>query len=155
MEDDNNLDDVIQNDLDKKPLSKSKIANKGKEKARDAAYKTMKKTRMTLFKPVGATVFSTVLSVFVIIFMLIGIIAFITSMPGFVQQMIMQKVLDGIDKVYTVMEGSDYYLEQLARDSERKAQTEVLAYLDDMGIDPVGFGFDTISSVKSGDIVAR
>lgn len=141
MEDESNLDDVIQNDLDKKPLSRSKIANKGKEKARDAAYKTMKKARMTIFKPVGATVFSTVLSVFVIIFMLIGIISFITSMPGFVQEMIMNKVLDGLDKVYTVFEGSDYYLEKLARDTNKTAQKNVLAYLDDMGIDPVGFGF--------------
>lgn len=141
MEDDNNLDEVIKNDLENKPESRSRIAREGKKKAREAAQKAKRKARMTLFKPVGITVFSTVLSIFIIIFMVIGIISFITSMPGFVQEMIMQKVLDGLNKVYTVVEGSDYYLEQLARDPDRTAQKKVLAYLDDMGIDPVGFGF--------------
>lgn len=144
--DDNNLDDVIQDDLDKRNRNpkgpvREKISKEAKKHAKAAAKKAAKKARMTMFKPVGATVFSTFLSVFIVIFMLIGIVSFITSMPGLVQESIMNKVLEGKNKVVSLVDGSDYYLNELAKDKDRTAQKEVLKYLDDMGLDPAGFGF--------------
>ena len=146
MDDDSNLDQTIQDDLDRRnrepkgPI-REKISNEAKKHAKNAAKKARKKARATMFKSVGISVFSTFFSIFIIIFMIIGIISFITSMPGFVQESIMNKVLEGKNMLFSLTEGSDYYLNELAEDIDHKAQKEVLKYLDDMGIDPAGFGF--------------
>lgn len=146
MEEDNNLDETIKNDLDKRNRQpqgpvRRKIEKEAKKHAKDAAKKTAKKARAALFKKVGLSSFLGVLPIAIIVFMLIGIISFITSMPGLVQENMMNKILEGISKLNYVVNGSDYYLTELAEDTNHLAQKKVLMYLDDMGLDPVGYGF--------------
>ena len=145
-----NVNDTNTSGLDKeqrnqKQQNKSKFRKnaekKAKKHAKDATRKARRKAAAALFKPVGVTVFSTVFSVFIIIFMIIGIISFITTMPGMVQEQIMNNVLGVVDGLGYLVNGPDYYLEQLAKDTSKTAQKKVLKYLDDMGLDPAGFGF--------------
>ena len=62
-------------------------------------------------------------------------------MPGMVQEKIFETVMEKVTSLKYVVNGSDYYLEELARDTNRTKQKEVLKYLDDMDLDPAGFGF--------------
>lgn len=143
---DTNIDDTMNDELNKNNRqpdgwAKRKLKGKAKKHARNAAKKAKDKMATTLFKPVGMGIFSSVISIAVIIFMLIGIVSFIITMPGLVKEGIMAKVAEAIDWVNTSLFGSDYFLEKLASDQDKTAQKAVLKYLDDMGIDPVGFGF--------------
>lgn len=143
---DTNIDDTMNDELNKNNRqpdgwAKRKLKGKAKKHARNAAKKAKDKIATTLFKPVGMGIFSSVISIAVIIFMLIGIVSFIITMPGLVKEGIMAKVAEAIDWVNTSLFGSDYFLEKLASDQDKTAQKAVLKYLDDMGIDPVGFGF--------------
>lgn len=143
---DTNIDDTMNDELNKNNRqpdgwAKRKLKGKAKKHARNVAKKAKDKMATTLFKPVGMGIFSSVISIAVIIFMLIGIVSFIITMPGLVKEGIMAKVTEAIDGVNTFLYGSDYYLEKLASDQDKTAQKAVLKYLDDMGIDPVGFGF--------------
>lgn len=143
---DTNIDDTMNDELNKNNRqpdgwAKRKLKGKAKKHARNVAKKAKDKMATTLFKPVGMGIFSSVISIAVIIFMLIGIVSFIITMPGLVKEGIMAKVAEAIDWVNTSLFGSDYFLEKLASDQDKTAQKAVLKYLDDMGIDPVGFGF--------------
>lgn len=143
---DTNIDDTMNDELNKNNRqpdgwAKRKLKGKAKKHARNAAKKAKDKIATTLFKPVGMGIFSSVISIAVIVFMLIGIVSFIITMPGLVKEGIMAKVAEAIDWVNTSLFGSDYFLEKLASDQDKTAQKAVLKYLDDMGIDPVGFGF--------------
>lgn len=143
---DTNIDDTMNDELNKNNRqpdgwAKRKLKGKAKKHARNAAKKAKDKMATTLFKPVGMGIFSSVISIAVIVFMLIGIVSFIITMPGLVKEGIMAKVAEAIDWVNTSLFGSDYFLEKLASDQDKTAQKAVLKYLDDMGIDPVGFGF--------------
>lgn len=143
---DTNIDDTMNDELNKNNRqpdgwAKRKLKGKAKKHARNAAKKAKDKIATTVFKPVGMGIFSSVISIAVIIFMLIGIVSFIITMPGLVKEGIMAKVAEAIDWVNTSLFGSDYFLEKLASDQDKTAQKAVLKYLDDMGIDPVGFGF--------------
>lgn len=143
---DTNVDDTLQNELDQNNRqpdgwAKRKAKDKAKKHVKKASKKAINKAKTALFKPVGAGIFSSVLAVAVIIFMLIGIASFIITMPGLVKENIMATMMGKMDELGYFLNGSDYYLEKLASDINRTAQKEILKYLDDMGIDPVGFGF--------------
>lgn len=150
QEDLDNVNDTNTSGLDKeqreqRQQNKSKLRKDAEKKAKkhvkNATRKARRKASAALFKPVGVTIFSSIFAIFIIIFMIIGIISFITTMPGMVQEQIMNKVLGVVDGLGYLVNGPDYYLEQLAKDTSKTAQKEVLKYLDDMGLDPAGFGF--------------
>lgn len=141
---DSNIDDTIEDDLRRRnpqgPI-RSKLSKKAKKLAAEKARKTKKKFRKSLFKQVGLSSLGF-LPVCIIIFMLIGIVSFITTMPGLVQENIMRKIMNGLDHFEYSLKGEDTtYLESLAKDEQRTRQKEILKYLEDMGLDPVGFGF--------------
>lgn len=147
MDEENNVNDTTQDELTNQenripsgPAGR-KIRREAKKFARNKSKKARRKAVNVLFKPVGISVFSGVLSVFIVIFMMIGIISFITSMPGMVQEKIYEKVMEAVSSLKYMVNGSDYYLNELANDPNHTAQKEVLKYLDDMGLDPVGLGF--------------
>lgn len=139
----------VKNDMKEKAKNRAKqTARNEYQKARKArqakkAAKTAKKAGRIAGKaanvatPWGATIFLIALLIIIIV----GIVSFISSMPGLVQQKIMNKVLGAVKTLQYTLNGSDYYLSELASDPERTAQKEVLKYLDDMGLDPAGFGF--------------
>ncbi|MCR5147263.1 MAG: hypothetical protein K6B70_08025 [Clostridia bacterium] len=135
----------VKNDMKEKAKQKAKNEYIKAQKAKQAkkAAKAAKKAGKTAGKaakvatPWGATIFLIVLLIVIIV----GIVSFISSMPGLVQQQIMNKVLGAVKTLQYTLNGSDYYLSELASDPDRKAQKDVLKYLDDMGIDPAGFGF--------------
>ena len=138
-----NLQETIENDMknrDKGPVER-KIKKEAEKQARQAAQKAKKKMRSTLFKRVGFSSFIGFFPLFIIVFMIVGIVSFITTMPGLVQEQILNKILQASDKLSYFLNGSDYYLTKLAEDPDHQAQKEILLYLDNMGIDPVGFGF--------------
>jgi len=138
-----NLQETIENDMknrDKGPVER-KIRKEAKKQARQAAQKAKKKMRSTLFKRVGFSSFIGFFPLFIIVFMIVGIVSFITTMPGLVQEQILNKLLSFKGSLNYTLNGSDYYLTELARDEGKTSQKEILLYLDDMGIDPVGFGF--------------
>lgn len=142
-EDESNLQETIENDLKNRnqgPIER-KIRKEAKKKAKEAARKAKRKMRNTLFKKAGWSSLIGVFPIFIILFMIIGIISFITTMPGLVQEQILKKILDTSSSLNFALKGSDYYLTELVKDSDHKAQKKILLYLDDMGIDPVGFGF--------------
>lgn len=145
-----NVNDTNTSGLDKeqreqRQQNKSKLRKDAEKKAKkhvkNATRKARRKASAALFKPVGVTIFSSIFAIFIIIFMIIGIISFITTMPGMVQEQIMNKVLGVVDGLGYLVNGPDYYLEQLAKDTSKTAQKKVLKYLDDMGLDPAGLGF--------------
>ena len=144
--DESTLDQTIEDDLRKRQADNSgpirrEIENEIKGKVANETYKARKKIRMTMGRPVGVTAFSTFFAIATLLFVLIGGVAFITSMPGMVQEQILNKLLGGIDNLGYIVNGSDYYLDELASDPDKTKQKEVLKYLDEMGIDPAGFGF--------------
>lgn len=125
----------------KREYQKYKKAKKVAKKAGKVAGGAAK-----VANPVGATVFLIIL----IIIIIIGIISFITSMPGLVQQEIMKKVMGAKDLLSYTLGGSDYYLTDLATSEEgEKYRKDVLKYLNDMGLDPAGFGFAPFFRVNS------
>ena len=144
-EEESNLQDTIENDMRNRNQGpvREKLEKEAKKKARQAAKKARDKMKSTLFKKVGLTSFIGFLPLIIIVFMIVGIISFVTSMPGLVQEEIMSKLMDITGGFKYWANGSDQYLVDLAKDSDRKNQKEILMYLDDMGMDPVGFGFAT------------
>ena len=145
-DDDSLLDDTIDNDLLERQNNqqgpiRSQIEQTARNVANEAARKAKRKIKFTLFNPVGISLFSVFFTIFVVVFMIIGIISFITSMPGMVQEKIVGIINDVVGGIKYELNGSDYYLTELANDPERKKQTEVLKYLNSMGIDPASFGF--------------
>lgn len=142
-EEESNLRDTIENDMknrDKGPV-RSKIEDKAKKEAKKAAKKANKKLKNAVFKKTGLSAIIGFLPLFIIVFMIVGIVSFITSMPGLVQEMILNKMINVGNSFNYFINGSDYYLTQLAKDSDNESQKEILIYIDDMGIDPVGYGF--------------
>lgn len=142
MDEETNLSQTIENDMKNRDKNKGgpvarKLRNKANKEVKKATKKARKKLKSMLFKPVCIGL----LPALIIIFMLIGMISFITSMPGLVQEEMMQKVIGFVDGFKEIVYGSDFYLSKLASDSDQTAQKNVLKYLDEMGIDPVGFGF--------------
>ena len=142
MDEETNLSQTIENDMKNRDKNKGgpvarKLRNKANKEVKKATKKARKKLKSMLFKPV----YIGLLPALIIIFMLIGIISFITSMPGLVQEEMLQKVIGFVDGFKEIVYGSDFYLSKLASDSDQTAQKNVLKYLDEMGIDPVGFGF--------------
>lgn len=140
-----NIDDVVREQQKQEGIAKQKaketIRNTAGKKVKEATNKAAKAAKNTLTKPVGVTAFSTVLTVLIVIFMLIGIISFIFTMPGMVQEKIFDTVMTAMNDLGHFIKGESFYLDELAKDAEHTKQKEVLKYLDDMGIDPVGFGF--------------
>lgn len=143
--DNENLDNVVNKQQKQetlaKQVAKEKIKKKAKKQAKKATKKAAKAAKNALVKPIGVTLFSGCFTAFIVVFMLIGIVSFIFTMPGLVQEKLLQTLADFASKVGYFINGDDYYLEELAKDTEHTKQKEVLKYLDDMGIDPVGFGF--------------
>jgi hypothetical protein len=142
-EDESNLQDTIENDLknrDNGPV-RDKIEKEAKKQAKKAAKKAKDKMVNSLFKKVGASSTGALLPILIVIFMLIGIVSFVVTMPGLVQEMMLNKMLNMYTNLQYKLNGSDYYLTELARDEGQESQKKILMYLDDMGIDPVGFGF--------------
>ena len=142
-EEDTNINETIENDMKNRNQGpvESKIRKKGKKEAKKLAKKARKKMRNTLFKKAGLSAIIGFFPLFIIIFMIVGIISFVTTMPGLVQEEILSKMM-GISKSFNYwLNGSDQYLTELARDQDNESQKRILLYLDDMGIDPVGFGF--------------
>ena len=142
-EEDTNINETIENDMKNRNQGpvESKIRKKGKKEAKKLAKKARKKMRNTLFKKAGLSAIIGFFPLFIIIFMIVGIISFVTTMPGLVQEEILNKLLSFGSNLNYKINGSDYYLTELAKDRDRKAQKEILLYLDNMGVDPVGFGF--------------
>ena len=142
-EENTNLNDTIQNDLENRKNidSLNQIEREAKRKTKDAAKKGTRKALKSLFKPVTWSSLIGFAPFLIIAFFIIGVVGFITTMPGMVQEEILNKITEGINKISEGVYGADYYLEELAKDTEHTAQKRVLMYLDDMGIDPVGFGF--------------
>ena len=133
---DNLVDQTVEDDLKKRQKHKTK-ANKRRTRRRGKRNTKKKnkgirdKIRNILYKKVRLAAL-TGLPFFVMLFMLIGIISFITSMPGMMQEGIFKNLMDGIDKTllnYTF--GSDYYLQEIAKDPNRTQQKKVLKYIDD------------------------
>ena len=144
-EDESNLQDTIENDIknrdrDKGPVRK-KLEKEAKKKASQAAKKAKKKLKNTLYRKVGLSSIIGFLPLLIIIFMIVGIVSFVTSMPGLVQEMILNKMLNLGGKLNYSLNGSDFYLTELAKDEGQESQKQILIYLEDMGVDPVGFGF--------------
>lgn len=157
MDDDNNLNDTINNDIrdNKNHIpGEDAIKREAKKEAKKLSRKARKKIAKTLFKQVGITLFTSFTSIIIIIFFLIGIITFVTTMPGLVQENLINKV-SSVLKNLSNLGTQEYvtYLNDLASgdvESEGyKARTKVLMYLDDMGLDPVGFGFAAFYSRTS------
>ena len=122
--DESTLDQTIEDDLRKRQADNSgpirrEIENEIKGKVANETYKARKKIRMTMGRPVGITAFSTFFSAIAVIIAMIGIVAFITSMPGMVQEQILNKLLGGIDNLGYIVNGSDYYLDELASDPDK------------------------------------
>lgn len=140
-----NVDDVVREQQKQegyaKQKAKEKIRNTAGKKVKDATKKAAKAAKNTLVKPIGISIFSTILTVIIVIFMLIGIISFIFTMPGMVQEKIFNSIMTAMNELGHFINGESFYLDELANDREQTKQKEVLRYLDDMGIDPVGFGF--------------
>ncbi len=144
-DEENTIDDTINNDAKEKSNSpvKSKIKNDAKNKAKNAGKKTIKKIGSVMLKPVGATAFSTFSAVIIVIFMLVGIISFITTMPGIVQEKITSFVSEVGKKVEHWWSGDNPFLNDTDSEEMKKAKIDLLNYLADMNLDPVGLGFVT------------
>ena len=160
MDEDSLVNDTVDDDLRKNHKNPSKGASKRslRRKAKKNAKKNNKsargKIKNLLYKKVGLAALGG-LPFFIILFMIIGIISFITTMPGMVQEGILKEFLGPLadsDSLKYALTGSDYYLETLAQDENRTSQKKVLKYLDDMGLDPVGFGF-VATYTRNGDDV--
>ena len=146
----NSVDDTMEDELSKqRNKEEGRIKKEAKKQAKQAAKKAAKEAkkaaskaaRQAARKSILYSTGSVIVSVFVVIFMIIGIVSFITTMPSLVQDKILSVVTGAYDGINKLFQGEDYYLEKLAGDLERTKQKEVLKYLDDMGVDPVGFGF--------------
>jgi len=146
----NSVDDTMEDELSKqrnkeegriKREAKAKMKKIAKQEAKKAKKAASKAARQAARKSIVYSTGSVIVSVFVVIFMIIGIVSFITTMPSLVQDKILSVVTGAYDGINKLFQGEDYYLEKLAGDLERTKQKEVLKYLDDMGVDPVGFGF--------------
>ena len=146
IEEQNNVSDTAENELTKEKLDPNnplvrKLRDQAVSQTKEATKKARRKIRSSLFKGVGRGALGGLLPILIVVFMLIGIISFITSMPGVVEDMIMKKIMEVANELIIEEKGPDGYLEILARDSDRKAQKEVLKYLDDMGLEPSSLGF--------------
>lgn len=146
MDEDSLVENTVNDDLanrqrhpNKRPI-RNWIGNKAKNAIKKMNKSARAKLRATLFKKVGLSA-CWGLPLFLTVVILVGIISFITTMPGMVQEEILKKMLDGLNNLNYSLTGSDHYLQELAEDTNRTRQKEVLKYLDDMGFDPVGFGF--------------
>ncbi len=146
IEEQNNVSDTAENELTKDKLNPNdpvvrKLRDEAVSKTKEATKNARRKIRSSLFKGVGRGALGGLLPILIVVFMLIGIISFITSMPGIVEDMIMKKINQAVNNIIIDAKGQDMYLEELARDPDRKAQKEVLKYLDDMGLEPSSLGF--------------
>ena len=142
MDEESLLSETIENDLKNREKNKSEP---DASKIRRSAVSKVKETSINAIKKFASKIYKAVcmgwIPALIIIFMLIGMISFITSMPGLVQEEMMQKMIGFVDGFKEIVYGSDFYLSKLASDPDQTAQKNVLKYLDEMGIDPVGFGF--------------
>ena len=135
---DDELEEAMKNEKNRK---KSKIEQAARDKAKDLAKKGKNKLKGTMFKSVGLSIGTVAASVIIVIFMSVGIISYIVSMPGFVQQK-MYDLVDGFAKgISQWWSGSNKFLNNPNDPDFEPKKIELLNYLNDMGLNPVGLGF--------------
>ena len=140
-----NVDDATEDELGKaldkeRTRDKSKIEEEARNKVNKTARKGIRKLKGSLFKSVTAV---PIASVIIVIFMSIGIISYIVTMPGFVQQ----KMYDLVNNLKVDLtkwwSGDNAFLNDPNSNDENfvNAKLALLQYLDEMGLDPIGMGF--------------
>jgi len=160
MEEENeNLNDTMKDELKERQqkedgVAKRKIKKKAEEKVKNLNRKARKNIRQALFKRVGISAISSFAGIFVILFMLIGIISFITTMPGLVQDKIYEKVFGVIAKIDNWWSGENKFLNDPDSEEMKQARLDLLNYLKDMDLDPVGLGFvaSVVTNNNTGEI---
>lgn len=159
----NTTDDVLK---DRKQEKAEKDDGAAKSAVKDTADQLTKKQRKelkkkfkaarkkaikTALKTGGATVGAIIVMVLVAVFMIVGILVFVVSTPGMIQEGLMAKFDEVIGGISNILLGDNHQLEKVS--DEKKL--EVLQYIQDMGIDVVGYGFVATADVNSdGEVVA-
>ena len=143
-----NVDDATEDELGKaldeeRTRDKSKIEQEARKKVNEKAKKGIKKLKGSLFKSVGASTFTVIAAFVIVIFMSIGIISYIVTMPGFVQQKMYDLVSDITKDVKEWWSGDNAFLNDPNSNDENfvNAKLALLQYLDEMGLNPIGMGF--------------
>lgn len=147
-------DDLQQRNKKEESKLKSQIKKEGKKHAKNATKKLKPKMKATLFRvPVGATIFSSVATFFIIIVMIIGTVSFIVSMPGLVKEKMYALVGQFASSAENWLFGDNRVLNNPNSDEMKKAKLDLLKYLDEMGLDPIGLGFaSTVFRNDEGEI---
>ena len=125
-----------------------KAVRKLKNKAKKVAKESVKNAVKTGAKTVGGII----ASILIVLFMVIGIVQFIISMPGLVQDAIWQKfetVMSGVKEFFL---GTNNGLND--KEITKDTKIAVLQYIQDMGFDVVGYGFVSIATVNAdGEVI--
>lgn len=121
-----------------------KVTRKAKRASKRAVKTALKKGMVTL----GAKIATALIAVF----MIVGMVVFIMTVPGMITNSITEKISNvWNNKVIAFIIGNDAV--QLDEEHMKKTELNILQYVNDMGIDIVGFGFAASASIDENNKV--
>lgn len=121
------------------------LTKKQRKKLKKKFKAARKKAIKTALKTGGATIGAVIVMVLVAVFMIVGILIFVVTTPGMIQETLMQNIGDAIGGIQKMFVGTNNDLEEISHSKK----LELLQYVQDMGIDVVGYGFVATADVNS------
>lgn len=143
------IDDTLEDEIEKRRNEKRNDETAQRAVKQEAVKYTKKAARPVIDKVKGMLLRPIPLSILVVVFMLIGIISFISSMPGIVQEKMYSLIANVAENVNNWWSGENSFLNNPNSEKMKKAKLALVRYLDDMGFDPIGLGF--VSSIVRND----
>ena len=161
-EEDTNIDETMQDAAEKRKQqareenaaiqeARKKVKDKTEKILSKELKKAKRKAASSMFKSVTASAGVTLFAIIIVLFLIIGIVTFILTMPGLVQDGIFEKVSSVAEKLIDSVHGGQEHL--LDTEEIEKNTIDSLNYMNKMGLDPIGLGFvQQVYKDENGDI---